>query len=114
MKSKFFYGVFAGFILACLFFFGVLRAKANSTYRGEHRVYYESSGYVNPSAAAHGNTPEVYVPATAAGEYVSYQTHYLDFDRKETAYGAQSVAYYYDGLEDYRADTQHVYQEAHA
>jgi hypothetical protein len=31
MKSRFFYGVFVGFILGCLFFFGVMNVNAQTS-----------------------------------------------------------------------------------
>lgn len=39
MKSKFFGGMFAGFFLACLFFFGVIHAKAQSHHQYEEQTY---------------------------------------------------------------------------
>ena len=47
MKSGFFYGVFAGFILGCLFFFGMTSVRAEGTRQGGGQMisyYYDTTG----------------------------------------------------------------------
>jgi hypothetical protein len=48
MKSRFFYGVFVGFILGCLFFFGVMNVNAQTLKANEYEAtytnYYDEGG----------------------------------------------------------------------
>jgi len=45
MKSRFFYGVFVGFILGCLFFFGVMNVNAQTLKTHEYEATYNVSYY---------------------------------------------------------------------
>jgi hypothetical protein len=66
MKTRFFYGVFTGFILGCLFFFGLTQAKG-STIQGDGdgqyatgagTVGYDTSGYLGTDDGSRGITTE--------------------------------------------------------
>lgn len=48
MKSRFFFGVFVGFFLGCLFFFGVMNVNAQTRLNDYGTEYYEA--YYNPAA----------------------------------------------------------------
>jgi hypothetical protein len=51
MKSRFFYGVFVGFILGCLFFFGVMNVNAQTPKAVEYQANYTKAYDANYSAA---------------------------------------------------------------
>ena len=51
MKSRFFYGVFVGFILGCLFFFGVMNVNAQTHEAVEYNANYAGNYYYDANQA---------------------------------------------------------------
>ena len=64
MKTRFFYGVFTGFFLACLFFFGLVGAKgqesgwnyATRSHLSVYTGYYGIGAYTGPGGNYYLNT----------------------------------------------------------
>ncbi len=80
MKSRFFYGVFAGFILACLFFFGVSQVRAQAIY------HYEQQAYEEKSPGDDGSNSIGY-----AYEYAAYNYYGADQYQADAYYAPASV-----------------------
>ena len=81
MKSRFFYGVFVGFILGCLFFFGVMNVNAQTLKAHEYEASYVDYYYDGGNRAE--TDQKLYAYDGRSGLYKNYG---WDKDRRAAEY----------------------------
>lgn len=106
MKSRFFFGVFVGFIVASLFFFfffGVARAQSPKA-TPQNRVAAYAGYYGAEAVDAKGGD------AAYGYEQANYERAYTSYDGKQTAYDCQLAKY--ESYREYGYEGAAYYQEA--